>query len=68
MQQCLRQVLQLSKQWKADFLGLEGRLERLSPQKMRALTPDFAARWPSLPLTVSVSARLTGTGDVEDRP
>ena len=64
----VRQVLQLSKQWKADFLGLEGRLERLSPRKMRALTPDFAARWPSLPLTVSVSARLTGTGDVEDRP
>ena len=64
----VRQVLQLSKQWEADFLGLEGRLERLSPQKMRALDPDFAARWLSLPLTVSVSARLAGTGDLEARP
>ncbi len=64
----VRQVLQLSKQWEADFLGLEGRLERLSPRKMQALNPDFAARWPSLPLTVSVSARLTGTGDLEARP
>lgn len=64
----VRQVLQLSKQWEADFLGLQGRLERQSPRKMQALNPDFAARWPSLPLTVSVSARLTGTGDMEDRP
>ena len=64
----VRQVLQLSKQWEADFLGLEGRLERLSPRKLRALNPDFAARWPSLPLTVSVSASLTGTGDLEARP
>lgn len=64
----VRQVLQLSKQWEADFLGLEGRLERLSPRKMRALSPDFAARWPTLPLTVSVSAKLTGTGDLEARP
>lgn len=64
----VRQVLQLSKQWEADFLGLEGRLERLSPKKMRALNQDFAARWPSLPLTVSVSAKLTGTGDLEARP
>ena len=64
----VRQVLQLSKQWEADFLGLEGRLERLSPRKMRALSPDLAARWPTLPLTVSVSAKLTGTGDLEARP
>ena len=64
----VRQVLQLSKQWEADFLGLEGRLERLSPRKMRALSPDFAARWPTLPLTVSVSAKLTGTGDLGARP
>ncbi|MGX8692413.1 MAG: Ger(x)C family spore germination C-terminal domain-containing protein [Clostridia bacterium] len=56
----LRQVLQLSKQWQADFLGLEGRLGR--PE------PDFAARWPSLPLTVCVSAKLIGTGGVEERP
>lgn len=56
----LRQVLQLSKQWRADFLGLGGRLGRS--------VPDFALRWPSLPLTVSVSARLSGTGGVEERP
>lgn len=62
----VRQVLQLSKQWKADFLGLEGRLERMTPRKMRAQNPGFAARWPSLPLTVSVSVQLVGTGDVED--
>ena len=64
----VRQVLQLSKQWEADFLGLERRLELRAPGKMRSLSPDFAARWPSLPVTVSVSAVLTGTGDVEDEP
>ncbi len=64
----VRQVLQMSKQWRADFLGLEGKLERQAPGKMRAMTPGFAACWPSLPLTVSVSAHLTGTGDVEDWP
>lgn len=56
----LRQVLQLSKQWEADFLGLAGRL--------RLPEAEFGALWPSLPLTVSVSARLDGTGGVEDRP
>lgn len=56
----IRQVLRLSKQWQADFLGLEGKLGRCSP--------DFAVRWPSLPLTVSVSVRLSGSGDVEGAP
>lgn len=64
----VRQTLQLSKLWQADFLGLEGMLERRAPERMRAQEPAFAARWPSLPLTVSVSVRLTGTGDVEDAP
>ena len=63
----VRQVLQLSKQWDADFLGLEGKLLLLSPGKLRALEPDFAARWPELPLTVSVSAKLSGLGDREGR-
>lgn len=56
----IRQVLRLSKQWQADFLGLARRLDR-DPR-------DFAERWPSLPLTVSVSVRLSGTGDVEGAP
>ena len=56
----IRQVLRLSKQWQADFLGLAGKLY-LEPTA-------FAARWPSLPLTVSVSVRLSGTGDVEGAP
>jgi len=64
----VRQVLQLSKQWNADFLGLERRLEQQAPDSMRSLTPNFAACWASLPLTVSVSAQITGTGDMEDRP
>lgn len=64
----VREVLQLSKQWEADFLGLGGQLELLAPGRMQAQSPDFAARWPSLPLTVSVSARVTGTGDVEAVP
>lgn len=62
----VRQTLQLSKLWQADFLGLEGMLERRAPERMQAQEPAFAVRWPSLPLTVSVSVRLTGTGDVED--
>ena len=62
----VREVLQLSKQWDADFLGLGEQLEMLAPVRMRAQSPVFAERWPSLPLIVSVSSRITGTGDVED--
>ncbi len=57
----VRQVLRLSQDWGADFLDLEGRLERLAPGRCG----DFAARWPELPLEVRVNARLTGSGDRE---
>lgn len=60
----VRRVLQLSKQQSADFLDLQGRLERLAPRRMRGV--DFPALWPTLPVTVAVSARLTGAGDLED--
>ncbi len=56
----VRQVLQLSKQWEADFLGLSARLGLQGT--------DFAALWPTLPVTVSVSARLVGVGDAEGAP
>lgn len=61
----VRQVLRASKQWGADFLDLEGQLELRAPKRMRALEPDFASRWPELPLTVSVSVKLSGVGDRE---
>lgn len=54
------QVLQLSQAWEADFLGLRGKLERAAPGRAAALRRDFAALWPTLPLTVSVSVKLSG--------
>ena len=49
----------------ADFLGLEEQLTLREPSRMAALDPGFAERWPSLPVTVSVSATLTGLGETE---
>ncbi len=57
------QVLQLSQEWKADFLGLRGKLERAAPGRAGALRRDFAALWPTLPLTLSVSAALSGPSE-----
>ena len=54
------QVLRLSQEWKADFLGLQGKLERAAPGRRGALRRDLAALWPTLPLTVSVSATMSG--------
>ena len=61
----VREVLQLSRQWGCDFLGLESKLRLQEPQRFQALTPAFSERWPSLPLTISVKATFSGTGDVE---
>lgn len=61
----VREVLQLSKQWRCDFLGLERRLRAQEPQRMQAMSPSFSDRWPTLPLIISVEATLSGTGDVE---
>lgn len=66
LSQRVRQVLQLSKEQGADFLDLEGRLSLRAPRRMR--NSDFAALWPTLPVTVAVSARLSGTGDLEAGP
>ena len=61
----VRQVLCLSKQWEADFLGLEEQLSLRASERLGAMEPGFAERWASLPVTVSVSATLTGLGDTE---
>ena len=60
----VRRVLRFSQSRDADFLGLAGRLSRGEP---RLTAEAFAARWPSLPLTVSVHATLEGGGP-EDAP
>lgn len=63
----VRELLRLSKQWEADFLGLEGRLSLAAPGHAEALEA-FASVWPSLPLSVGVSARLSDSGDLKERP
>lgn len=59
----LRTTLQLSKQWEADFLGLGARLALLAPGAFEEA--DFLSLWTGLPVTVSVSVRLRGSGDLE---
>lgn len=58
-------VLQLSKQRQADFLGLGGRIESSDPVRFRALGRPFSELLGTLPVRLSVSARLTHSNDLE---
>ena len=59
-------VLQLSKQLRADFLGFGSRIERLSPGRYHALGRPFAEVLAETPVRLTVSVRLTHTGDTEE--
>lgn len=59
-------VLQLSKQLRADFLGLGSRIERQDPRRMASLERPFAELLAETPIRLSVSARLTHTNDTEE--
>ncbi len=59
-------VLQLSKELRADFLGLGSRLERAEPARFRPLLPAFPELLADLPIRLSVRVTLTHTNDVED--
>lgn len=61
----LAAVLQLSKQQRADFLGLESRLEAADPARFRALEQPFPELLSALPIRLSVSARLAHSNDLE---
>lgn len=58
-------VLQLSKQWKADFLGLGPRLELAAPKECGGISPLLGKRLPELELSIAVRGRLGHTGDME---
>ena len=55
----LRSTLQVSRELKADFLGLASRL----PPALVGSEEDFAERLPELSLEISVSARLSHNSD-----
>ena len=50
----------------ADALGLGARLAAAQPVQWQRFTPDWQAQFPTVPVTVHVRARITGTQDLTD--
>ena len=53
----------MSRELKADFLGLAARVERADPAAFAGLDRDFSELLPELELEITVSARLRHTND-----
>jgi len=59
----LESVLRVSRELKADFLGLSAQVERADPVAYQALSRDFSELLPELELEITVRARLRHVND-----
>ena len=59
----IESVLRVSRELKADFLGLAAHVERADPAAFRRLDQDFAELLPALELEITVGVRLRHSFD-----
>ena len=59
-------ILQLSRRYRADFLGLASNIEMDNPENFRNLQTDFDQLLPELDIRVRVEGRLRHTNDLKD--
>lgn len=59
----IESVLRVSRDLKADFLGLAARVEKADPSAYQKLDRDFSELLPELELEITVSARLRHAND-----
>lgn len=62
----IRSCLKISKDLKADFLGIASELEHDSPQYYKQIGDNFPELLPSLEFNIGVSAKLNHTNDMKE--
>jgi len=62
----ISQVLQISRRYRSDFLGLGSSIEMKDAEKYRDMNEDFDQLLPELEIRVTVKGQLRHTNDVKD--
>lgn len=66
MAQRMAEALRHTQAFKADALRIGARIAGAQPLQWQRGNPDWEARFPETPVTVTVSARIAGTQDLTD--